>query len=172
MGAADVRSTIVSYLQSQSWPIPITWYRDMPWIIQGEQWQFTSSSSAAAIGIVHIDSQSEDRISLPAKDGTKAVTYKLSLIVLYQFTIPNGAASGTEDAWVDPLDSVLDAVTNAVRAAPNVNTPAGIGPGTILQWGQDKNSLLVERDVPRISPGRVHTWNRVEVPDVTQIIQA
>lgn len=171
MSDATVRAALVDYLNGAAIPGIPKWYQDAPWIIQGNQWDF-QPDGAGAVAYVHIDKVQESRITLPAKTpltvaaGNKRVDYTVSFLILYKFQIPTNAASGTEDQWVGPLDTMIGQFKDAVRADPNAGDPS-----VIWEWGQSANAIRHERDLPVTNRGYVQSWNRLEV-DVTEIITA
>lgn len=164
MADGDVRSAIVSYLTAAAIPNIEKWYRDEPWIIQGDQWNLEAGYGALAY--VHIDEVQDTRITLPAEDGNKRVEYSVSLLVIYQYVIPTTGVPGSEDAWVDPLDTIVADVKAAIRRDPNAGAPS-----VIWQWGQSPNGIRHQRDLPVKNSGRLQSWNRIVV-DVTEIITA
>lgn len=169
MSAATVRSQLQAFLSSP----PITGlekvYRDQPWIALGGDWQLSSNAGWGAIGWLHLDEESETRATLPAVAGQKRVDYRVGLVVLYQYLIPAQLPDGqAEDAWVGPLDALLDAVKARLRSDPKAGTGPGLD-GVIFQQSQDPQDLKISRDLPRRDHGKVWSWQVVEFT-VTEIV--
>lgn len=171
MSDATVRAALVTYLNAAAIPGIPKWYQDAPWIIQGNQWDF-QPDGAGAVAYLHIDDVKESRITLPALTplaaaaGNKRVDYTISFLILYKFLIPTQSVAGTEDQWVAPLDTMIGQFKTAVRADPNAGTPS-----VIFEWGQSKDGIRHQRDLPVKNRGYLQSWNRLEV-DVTEIITA
>jgi len=164
MADGDVRSAIVDYMTAANIAGIEKWYRDEPWIIQGDTWNLDAGYGALAY--VHIDDVQDTRLTLPAEDGNKRVEYSVSLLVIYRYVIPTDTQSGDEDAWVDPLDQIVADVKAAIRTDPNAGAPS-----VIWQWGQSPNGIRHQRDLPVKIRGQLQSWNRIVV-DVTEIITA
>ena len=167
MADGAVRVAIRNFFQSANIPGIQQVYLDVPWFIDGAQWDVLDGSGFAAVASVHLDTSSETRITLPWKTGSKQVNHTVGLILQYQYLIPSTFAPGEyEDAWVTGLDAIVDGVKNRIRsdytfASTNI----------IFQAGQNGNDVRVTRDVPVVDIGKVVAWVVVEF-NVTEIIQA
>jgi hypothetical protein len=142
-------------------------YKDIPWFMDGAQWDVASNDGWAAVASVHLNTSQESRITLPWKVGQKQVEHTVALVIQYQYLIPvSFAPEEAEDQWVIGLDTVIDGVKDRIRSDYTFNNP-----NVIFQGGQDRNDIRVTRDVPVMDVGRVIAWNVVEF-NVTEIIQA
>lgn len=164
MGDAAMRTALVAYLKKAAIPGVTQWFADMPWRMDLDTW--SPSGLYGAWGYVHIDNGEETRITVPAIDGNKRVDYTISFIIAYKYAIPQNTPQGSEDAWVGPLDAIIDGFKTAVRADPNAGDPS-----VVWQWGQDENGIKHQRDLPVKSGRYIQSWNRIEV-HATQIITA
>lgn len=175
MSTKAVRTAIRDYLVAGSIPGLEKVYLDQPWIALGGDWQLsanadgTQSRTWGAIGWTHIDDEREARATLPAVVGSKAVTYKIGLVTLYQYLIPSDPTSTVDaDDWVNPLDDLLEGIKARLRADPTMGTGAG---GVVFEAAQDSGDLNIVRDLPRRDFGKVWSWQVVEFT-ATAIVQA
>lgn len=174
MTARTVRRAVQSYLQGLEVSGISKIYRAQPWEpIADQGWQFTDGRDSDAVVIVHIESQDETRETLPAAYpgrtavGNKRVDYKIGLVLLYQFLIPDELpVTADTDVWVDDLDTLVDALRDGIHADPTLGC-ANTGP--ILQAGQDPNDLAVTYDFPRLLADKVLVWQVLHLT-VTEII--
>lgn len=142
-------------------------YLDVPWFMDGAQWDVQSQDGYAAVASVHLTTSNETRLTLPWKTGSKHVDHTVGLLLQYQYLIPpTFGPDEAEDAWVHGLDSIIDGVKDRIRSDYTFNNPA-----VIFQGGQDAQDIRVTRDVPVIDIGKVVAWVVVEF-NVTEIIQA
>lgn len=169
MSDSAVRQAIQAWFASAAIPGVQTVYLDEPWIVQGADWNVTSESGWGAILAIHLDSSDETRITMPALTGNKRVDHKVGVLIQYQYLIPSQLPSGVmEDDWVNGLDQIIDAVKARIRSDPNMGTAPG---GVIWEAGQSPADIRITRDLPKLDPGRIVSWNLVEF-DVTEIIVA
>ena len=141
-------------------------YLDVPWFLDGAQWDVFDNRGWAAVASIHLDRSQESRITLPFGTGSKNVEHNVGLILQYQYLIPAKFQQGEfEDAWVTGLDQIVDAVKDRIRSDYTFNSN-----GVIWQSGQQANDIRITRDVPTVDLGRVVSWNVVEF-SVTEIIQ-
>jgi hypothetical protein len=136
-----------------------TLYPDAPWEMLGDNWQNPATGLQGTPAFLHINNSSETRVTIPAVlGGQKAVTYDVSLVLLYQYWIP--ADAPTKSAWVDGLDTLIDSVVDRIRADPAFGT----GPqGTIWQAGEEQHDIAVHSDLPHtMDGGLVMAWNRID----------
>jgi hypothetical protein len=173
MSSATVRQTIQTFFAGSTIPGVHKVYRAQPWFIDGEQWQLDTQLGSGSVAFVHLNNDSDTRITLPAPNtlngpvGNKAVRYDVGLVLLYQYLIPSSLLTAVpEDDWTNPLDATIDGVKDAIRSAPN------LGDATVIfQAGQDPDGLRITRDLPRLDNGKVLSWNVVEFT-VLEIITA
>lgn len=169
MSAATVRSAIATFLQPPAITGLEAVYLDQPWFVTGGAWQLTQNLGWGAIGWVHLDEESETRVTVPAISGSKDVTYRVGLVVLYQYLIPSQLPAGAqEDVWVTYLDQILDNVKARIRSDPTLGTGQG---GAVFQGGQGQRDITIRRDLPRRDQGKVLSWQVVEFT-VDEIVQA
>ncbi len=177
MSTSAVRAALHSFFsiacQTNKVPGVNAVYRAQPWYIDGSTWDLGAGSGSGAVAFLHLVSDRETRLSMPAVAGEKQVDYDVALVVLYQFLIPSSSQISDalpEDAWVGPLDDTIDGFKDLIRSDPT----AGTGPnptGVIFQMGQDPGDLRITRELPRRSSGKVLSWNVLEF-NVTEVITA
>lgn len=142
-------------------------YRDVPWFLDGAQWEVYDQRGWAAVCAVHLRSSNESRVTLPWKDGSKQVQHTVGMIIQYQYLIPTQFNfDEAEDSWVEGLDAIVDGIKDRIRSDYTMGHS-----DVIFQAGQDRNDIRIQRDVPIIDKGRVVSWNVIEF-NVTEIIQA
>ena len=169
MGAVEVRSAITAFFQPPVVPGLVEMYKAVPYFIAGDRWQLDQNLGTAAVGAVHLDMQSEKRITMPAQTGSKKVDWKCGIVVFYQFLIDqNPGVQATNDEWVGPLDSILEGIAARIRSDQTFGTGPG---GVVFQAGEGDADIRVSRDLPRRASGVMLSWNVVEF-DLTEIIRA
>lgn len=176
MSAGTVRRAIQAYLRDAAVDGVDLVYREQPWDpIADDGWDLATDLGHGAAVIVHLESQRESRITMPAAYpgrsfvGQKAVDHSVGLIVLYQYLIPDGLPTGSEsDSWVDPLDAILDDLRAAIQADPTLGCASA---GPIFQAGQAEGDLEIVRDLPRRTADKVLSWQLIRLT-VTEIIEA
>ncbi len=181
MSEATVRAAIVKFFATP----PITGiqdvYNDMPWFLDGGTWTLRDNGGWGSIAYIHLDSSAETRLTMGGANaqgtptGQVNVLHTVSLVVQYQYLIPTNLPAGSrEDAWIGPIDQIIDAAKTRIRSDPTFGTGAG---GAIYQAGQGDGSggphIRQTRDLPVLDPNRskVLNWNRLEF-DVREIITA
>ena len=172
MGYVTIRAALVNYFGSI--PQMQTVYKEAPWIINGGDFKLTPGTTAAAVGFVHIDNSVEERITLPAYTGTKGVDYTVGLVFLYKYFRPTTIGGGVSpDAYVDGLDTLIDAIKTKIRADQNGGSPANIfqmGTGSGGGYAEDGPDIAVTQDLPDDNDEGIFTLCRVEF-HVYEIIQ-
>lgn len=167
MADAAVRRTIRDFFQFPELPGMQKVYLDVPWFMDGAQWDVLGNAGWAAVGAVHLTSSNETRITLPWQDGSKQVEHTVGLVIQYQYLIPSEfTVDEAEDEWVTGLDTIIDGIKDRIRSDYTFNDP-----NVIFQGGQSPNDIRIQRDVPIIDKGRIVAWNVLEF-NVTEIIQA
>ncbi|QGJ93459.1 hypothetical protein SEA_MUFASA8_9 [Arthrobacter phage Mufasa8] len=163
MGAAAIRTALASYIAPTTGITAM--FRDEPWFITGEAWT-TEDGLPGTVCYLHINEESETRITVTGSGSVgKRVDYKVGIIILYQYVIPDAPIGN--DAWVDGLDQLIDALKARLRADPTMGTD-----GTVIwQAGQSDGDLRIRRDLPKLHGGKVHSWNVMEL-EVTEILTA
>lgn len=159
---------------------------EFPWILLQNQFDMkvaTTPGAFGAVGIVHLVSRDESRLTVGATDpgaeiptmptGSKMVSHKIGFVIVYQYLIPSNLEGQWQDIWVMPLDALIDGITAKIRSDPSFGTgPNGTGnTTTIWQGGQDQNDIRVTRDQAQNNGGLVTVWNAVEF-DLDEIITA
>lgn len=168
------RSALVTYFSTLDGLEHV--YRDMPMQILRGQWPFPEGSNWKAVAFVHIEQQTESRISVGGQVGTmptgqKQIDRKVALAVVFQWALtPAQSPSLMGDEWVQPIDDLLSEIKALIRADPTLGTGSA---GEVFQAGQNESDIRITRDTPRMSPQRaaVILWTRVEF-DTTTIITA
>lgn len=167
MSDASVRQTIQEFFATPSIDGIQHVFRDVPWFMDGAQWDVFDNRGWAAVASVHLNRSDETRVTLPWQTGSKRVEHAVGLLIQYQFLIPADFSQGeAEDSWVEGLDTIIDGVKDRIRSDYTFNNPS-----VVFQAGQNPNDIRIQRDVPIIDKGRVVSWNVIEF-DVTEIIQA
>lgn len=181
MGDTSVRAAVVAYFRGQTITGLAKWYRDEPWRIEPPMFNLQANGGWGAIGFVHLDSAHETRLTVGGVSGvtptgSREVSHTVSLVISYRYQIPTALPAGTdEDAWVAPLDTMLDQIKSAIRADPTLGTSA-IQPNPTINWaGQaygGSPDIRQIRDLPIQDTNRttVICWNRVEF-DLVEFIQ-
>lgn len=176
MSDGSVRSAIKTYMGAANIDGISKWYLDEPWYVAGGQWP---AAIAGSIAYVHIDDTRETRLTMGGLVGTmpggqKMALHMVSLVIAYRYRIPTTTTEEiSEDAWVAPMDTQIEAVKARIRADPTFGCAAA---GPIWQAGQDLDgtpSIHQVRDLPVTDPKRTQVlcWNRIEIP-VAEIITA
>jgi hypothetical protein len=181
MGDASVRAAIVKFFTDAAITGIQDIYNDEPWFLDGGKWSLKDNGGWGSIAFVHLDTSSEKRLTMGGQNGAGTPTgevdvlYTVSLVIQYQYLIPTSLPAGTrEDAWVAPIDAIVDAVKTRIRSDPTFGTGAG---GVIYQAGQGDGSggphIRQTRDLPVTDSQRskVLNWNRIEF-DARSIITA
>jgi hypothetical protein len=164
VSAAALRSAAATWFATDSIPGLVRVYKEQPWFVDGSVWNLGTSVNGEPIGsgavaFVHISEQYESRLTVPAITGSKMLTYKCALVVLYQYVIPSGVVTpAAEDDWVLGLDALLDGVVARLRVDPTIGTAGS----PVFQAGQDPDDDKIIRDLPRRYDGVIGSWNVVE----------
>lgn len=144
------------------------WYRDYPIREPGAAFAVGTVGPWGAIGWPHVQKIGERRRTVPARYGLKEITYRVGLVLSFQYRVPADLADGDEDAWVEPFDGLIDAVCNHLRADQTLGGIAGlVMAGESAQGGPQ---LEVSRGMPVASGGVLHNWTGVEF-DALVVIQ-
>ena len=172
MSAQAVRAAVQAYFVGQVTGLNQV-YRAQPTFADGKNWNLATDLGSGAIGYVHLDAEKETRLTLPYQTGYKQVDYEVGLVVLYQYLIPsNTLVAQNGDEWTDALDVTLDGIKNRLRRDPTLGTSvAQGGTGLIFEAGEAKDDIMIARELPRRSPGKVLSWNVVQFK-LTEIVQA
>ena len=173
MSAGTVRAAVASWISGGAIAGLNSVYRAQPWFLDGQKWNLSAQLGSGAVGFVHIVEETERRITFPAEGpantsgavGQKMVTYTIGFVVLFQYLIPTDPAS--EDVWVDPLDTMLEAIKARLRSDPTLGT----GGSPIFQAAQDPNDCHIMHDLPKRDSGLVMSWNVIEF-HADEILQA
>lgn len=167
MADGAVREAIQAFLLNPSIDGVQYVYKDVPWFLDGAQWDVFDNRGWAAVCSVHLDSSRESRLTLPFAVGSKHVEHNVGIIIQYQYLIPDQFAQGEfEDAWVTGLDAIVDGIKDRIRSDYTFGAV-----NIIWQAGQSTDDIRITRDVPVRDAGRVISWNVIEFT-VTEIIQA
>lgn len=161
MGAKAVRAALRDYIA----PTPgiSQMFKDEPWLVTAEAWE-TEAGLPGTVAYVHIDEEQESRLTITGSPvAGKRVDYVVSIVILYQYTIPSDP--GSKDEWVDGLDDLLDALKGRLRSDPTMGT----GGAVIWQAGQGEDDLHILRDLPKLNHGKVLSWNALRL-QVTEML--
>jgi hypothetical protein len=174
VSAQTVRAQLQAFLTSPPIPGLQQVFLSEPLYIAGGAWNLAANAGWGAVGWPWISDEHEERRTLGAQTptaaavGQKEITYKVSIMLLYQYLIP--AQMGAEDGWQAPLDQIIEGVKQRLRSDPKAGTAAGLG-NVIQQQSQEPGDLSVTRDMPQRDNGKVIVWQRIDTT-VTEIITA
>jgi hypothetical protein len=181
MGDTEVRAAVVDFFKAPAIPGIQGIYKDEPWFLDGGKWSLKDNGGWGAVGFVHLDTSNSHRIAVGGADANGTPTgqvmemYTVSLVLQYKYLIPKQLADGMqEDAWVGPLDQIIDDVKTRIRSDPTFGTGPG---GVIYQAGQGDGSggplIRQSRDLPVTNQQRTQilSWNRIEF-DARSILTA
>lgn len=169
MGSAAVRSAVTAFIATT--PGITKMFRDEPWIVTSDAWE-TPDGLPGTVAYTHINNETETRLAMAGQDGSgagKAVVYDVSIIILYQYVIPD--SPDDKDSWVDGLDAIIDNIKARIRSDPTFGTgPGGVvwqaGEGDPFSGGSD---LTIQRDLPKLNNGKVLSWNNLTVKIVEML---
>jgi hypothetical protein len=167
VSSASIRAEVANYFETATIPGLNKVFTAPPYWADGSDWQLNLQQNAGAIGALHIIEEQEKRLTLPALTGSKMIHYQLGLMVFYQWVQPQALTAPDEAGWSAPLDVILEGIKNRLRADPQCGVPQG----DVWQSSQDGPDIIIRRDLPRLSPGKVFAWNVVEF-NVYEIIEA
>lgn len=179
MSADTVRTQLKAFLSSPAITGIGKVYRSEPWFIAGEKWSLVDNGGWGSVVWPWISDEKEDRLTLGASTpggpaaGQKAITYTVSIVVLYEYLIPASLPSGQEeDAWQAPLDTIIEGIKARLRSDPKAGTGDGLD-GVIFEQSQEPGDLAVMRDTPVLAKGggKVIVWQRIDTT-VKEIITA
>lgn len=175
MSASTVRQQLKTFIDAGQITGLQPLFLSEPLYIAGGAWNLAQNAGWGAVGWPWISDEREERITLGAQYpgavavGQKKITYKVSVMVLFQYLIPAQMTAG-EDAWQAPLDSIIEGVKARLRSDPKAGTASGLG-DVIQQQSQEPGDLAVMRDMPQRDNGKVVVWQRIDTT-VTEIITA
>lgn len=173
MSAATVRAQMQAFLATPGIAGIGRMYNSQPWYASGEQWKLGDNGGHGTVCWPWISDESEERIGFPAETGQKRITYKVRIVVLYQYLIPPQLALGqAEDAWQGPLDDIIEALKTRLRSDPKAGTAPGMA-GVIFEQSQAAGDLAVMRDLPVLASrgGKVLCWTGIDTT-VVEVITA
>jgi hypothetical protein len=158
MSSAQVRSAVTGFFKTAAIPGLNAVHPAPPYWADGSEWDLANSLGSGAIAAVHLVEDDESRITVPVLTGQKIVNYTIGLLIFYQWLIPSASLTPVdESSWVGPLDVIIDGVKTRLRSDPNCGMPS-----VVWQSAQDVNDVKIKRDLPRMLPGKVVSWNVVE----------
>lgn len=154
MSSAGVRSAVANYITAAAIPNLTAFFADPPFDMEDVPYDdfTTAGSTMDAIGMVFVDTDSDEVIALDGAGGRRQVTYEVSVEVMLWDT--SGDASVSQAAY----DALVDAVKALLRTDPQLGTaitPGIAGNGGIIQAAVDRLATDYGRPV-RI--GRGNTW--------------
>ena len=168
MSSATVRRAVADWFASPAVQGLQRVWAAQPWYGSDREYMASVNGGWGAVGYVHLTEQSETRIALGgATGGTKEVTYRVGLVVLFKWNIPQGApVAGTdESAYVTQLDQLLDDVVARLRSDRTLG-------GAVWQAGENPNDVKITRDLPkRMGNTAILAWQVVEF-DVVEMVAA
>ena len=124
---------------------------------------------AGALGFVWISEENEERQTLPVLYGNKSVEYKVTIALLYRYARATNTGSDTFDAWIHPLDDLVDAVKARIRSDPTFGQPSVIfqaGQGPV---GSNSVDLKTSWLKPVLVGQQIEAWVAIDL-DVIEII--
>lgn len=164
MSSASVRAAVASFFQATVAPGPNQIpglnkvHSAPPYWADGSEWNLANELGSGTVAGVHLVEDSESRITIPVLTGQKMVTYKIGLMLFYQFLLPSNTLTPIDEAaWADPLDATIDGIKARLRSDPNCGLPS-----VVWQAAQDPGDVKIVRDIPRRLPGKVVSWNVIE----------
>lgn len=166
MSSATVRSALYAFFNAP----PIAGINKLhaapPYWADGSEWDLSVDLGSGAIGAIHLAEDVESRITVPAPNvllpgnavGQKIVTYTVGFMIFYQYLLPSNTLTPVDPAdWANPLDSIIDGIKARIRS-----DPTGGNSSVVWELGQQPGYPKVVRDLPRLLPGKVLSWNVVE----------
>lgn len=165
MSDTSVRAAVVAYFKTATIPGLSTIYKEYPWRMLQTSFNLGLQGGFGAVGVVHLIDSTESRNTFgglvgTAPQGQKIVDHNIGLVLPYQYLVPSTLPAGTvEDAWIAPLDSIIDGVKSWIRQDPTMGTGAG---GAIFQAGQMNGGIKITRDPAQLNEGIITVWNAVE----------
>jgi hypothetical protein len=170
---ATVRAAIAAYLNAAAPAIPGLQhiYQAKPWWVDGATgFRLSANGGSGAFAYLHLVASEETRWSVPWNGGDIGVHYDFHLVVVYIYEIPSTsqATAVSEDAWVGPVDTILQGIKDAIHADPTLGTTST---KVIFNAGQTPNPLKTSSEQPLKSSGRLYSWHVIEFR-VTEVIQA
>jgi hypothetical protein len=170
---SDVRAAIAAFLASANIVGLQNVYQALPMFRSGELLNLGADNAAGAYAWIELGQSEETRISVPAKypgytgSGDKTVHYPVTVIVEYQYLIPQQLNSQlSPDDWVLAEDAILQGIKDRIHSDPTLGAN-----GTIFAAAQEPNSLRIDPDSPVLEPGKVMSVHGIEFR-VTEVIQA
>jgi hypothetical protein len=173
MGSEAVRAAIVDYFAPPNIAGLRKVYPAMPYWAGGDQWEFAEVDGWACVGFVHLTRSDEQRIGLGGEHGgQKFVHYDVGLVLLYKWLIPDPIPQGSDATeWTVWIDQIIDAVKDRIRADRTFGCE---DKGPIWQAGDGSSinspDISVQRDLPRLTAGKVQSWQVVEFTVTEAII--
>jgi hypothetical protein len=173
MSRASVRRALVDYFSPPAINGLVKVYRAAPTLAPGQDFEY-GDANWAAIAYVHLPHKAETRIALGGEHGgQKMAVWDTALVVVYRWLIPNPLPVDQDRAaWVDPLDLLLDDITDLIRADRTLGTGAG---GIAWQAGEGDRTnspdIVIDADLPLEDKGTVHQWQAVKFAVVEMIPQ-
>lgn len=147
-------------------------YKAMPIFFSGERLELSEDNASGAFCWVELGEATEDRWSVPAAwpgytgSGDKAVHYPVTIVVEYQYLIPQQTSSQVSpDDWVNAEDVILQSIKDRLHTDPQLGAP-----GVIFAATQEPNSLGVTPDDPVLESGKVLSVHGISFR-VTEVIQ-
>ena len=173
MSAKTVRAAIANYLSSPPIAGLGKLYTAEPFYSPGSDRDPLTggTAGAGAVGFVWIQESSEQRITVGLGTGSKAVEHTATIALKYSY-LRQADTTGAPDAYVGPLDDLIGAVVDRVRADPTFNSN-----GAIFQAGEGQVGTAAGKDIvihwgqPVLVGQPVECWVAVDVW-VIEIVQA
>ena len=166
MSAAAVRAAIAQFLSVPPIQGLGAVYLAEPFFLDGSQFKMAQNNGWGAVGFLWFDSEEETRITLPALTGSKGVKYSAMFVVDYQWLRQDQTGAAQPDAWISPLDLIVEGLKTRLRADPTLGAPA-----TIFEAAQSPNDLKIRWDVPYLDSGKVRCRVAIDF-EVTEIVTA
>lgn len=160
MSRAEVRSAVANFFAPPAVAGLNTVYRSEPKIIQGQD--FFAGAAAGigtgAVGVVHIERESEQRRALGgATSGKKRIDYDVAMIIRFRSDLVSGTAA------MDAYDTMIDGIKTRLRSDRQLNAA-----GTIFSAGeageQGGSDIEIISDLPVKEGQVVHIWTACRLP--------
>lgn len=173
MSRGAVRTAVATFIAGANIAGLAKVYKAKPAFFSGEQLDLGANGGTGAWAWVDLGESSETRWSVPAQypgqsgAGDKGVHYDVSIVVAYQYAIPQQITPAVPpDDWATAEDVIIQAIKDRIHSDPQLGNPA-----LILAAGQESNGLRVTADNPLLEPGKVISMHAVYFR-ITEAIQA
>ena len=173
MSYDTVRAALASFLTAANIPGVAKVYQSEPWYSPGETLDLAALGGSGAFVWIEMGEADEERWAVPASypgytgSGIKAVHYPVSLIVEYQYLIPQQTFPPVApDGWVTSEGAILQALKDRIHSDPTLGAPT-----VVFQAAQEPGALKTSPDAPVFEPGKVLSTREITFR-ITEVVQA